>query len=76
MAVLAWIEIQRPEVRRGDDKGDEEEWLREKTEECQAWLDKVANWGAFTLDARIGMRVQTGMDTVSWYKKQYGWASA
>ncbi|KAI2780602.1 hypothetical protein F4815DRAFT_122697 [Daldinia loculata] len=76
MAVLAWIEIQRPDVRRGDDKGDEEEWLREKTEECQAWLDKVANWGAFTLDARIGMRVQTGMDTVSWYKKQYGWASA
>ncbi|KAI8962927.1 hypothetical protein F5Y11DRAFT_356613 [Daldinia sp. FL1419] len=76
MAVLAWVEVQKPELRRDDDKGDEKEWLREKTEECQAWLEKVANWGAFILDARIGMRVQTGMDTVSWYKKQNGWASA
>ncbi|OTB15841.1 hypothetical protein K445DRAFT_22160 [Daldinia sp. EC12] len=76
MAVLAWVEVQKPELRRDNDRGDEKEWLREKVEECQAWLDKVANWGTFTLDARIGMRVQTGMDTLSWYKKHHEWASA
>ncbi|KAI1804872.1 hypothetical protein F4811DRAFT_256174 [Daldinia bambusicola] len=76
MAVLAWVEVQKPGLRRDNDKGDEKEWLREKIEECQAWLDKVANWGTFILDARLGMRVQTGMDTISWYKKHHGWASA
>lgn len=57
-------------------KADEEDWLREKTEECQSWLDKVAKWEAFVLDARIGMRVQTAMDTLRWYKRERGWATA
>ncbi|OTA99837.1 hypothetical protein M426DRAFT_16068 [Hypoxylon sp. CI-4A] len=76
MAVLAWVEVQQPEARKEANDGDEGEWLREKTEECQSWLDKVAKWEAYILDARIGMRVQTGMDTLRWYKRERGWASA
>lgn len=75
MAVLAWAEVQNPELRGEDAKGDED-WLREKTEECQSWLEKLTKWEAFILDARIGMRVQTGMDTLRWYKREYGWATA
>ncbi|KAI0834319.1 hypothetical protein F5Y06DRAFT_157268 [Hypoxylon sp. FL0890] len=78
MAALAWVEVQRPELRRDDDEEQEygEDWLREKVEECQSWLDKVAKWETFILDARIGMRVQTGMDTIRWYKREHGWAAA
>ncbi|KAI1214253.1 uncharacterized protein F4807DRAFT_449555 [Annulohypoxylon truncatum] len=76
MAVLAWIEVQKPELRGPIDEEDEEDWLYEKVEECQSWLDKVAKWEAFVLDARIGMRVQTGMDTIMWFKKGHGWTAA
>ncbi|KAI1101370.1 hypothetical protein F4804DRAFT_13304 [Jackrogersella minutella] len=76
MAAIAWIEIQKPELRGPIDQDDEEDWLSEKVEECQSWLDKVARWEAFVLDARIGMRVQTGMDTISWYKKEHGLGAA
>ncbi|KAI2472741.1 hypothetical protein F4781DRAFT_428157 [Annulohypoxylon bovei var. microspora] len=76
MAALAWFEVQKPELRGPIDEEDEEDWLYEKVEECQSWLDKVAKWEAFVLDARIGMRVQTGMDTITWYKKEHGWAGA
>ncbi|KAL7628409.1 Mitochondrial outer membrane protein iml2 [Parahypoxylon ruwenzoriense] len=85
LAVLAWIEVQNPEARRDviaegdtpeDREEEEEEWLREKTEECQSWLEKVAAWETFVLDARIGMRVQTGMDTIRWFKRERGWATA
>ncbi|KAI1453107.1 hypothetical protein F4805DRAFT_470320 [Annulohypoxylon moriforme] len=76
MAALAWIEVQKPELRGPIDEDGEEDWLYEKVEECQSWLDKVARWEAFVLDARIGMRVQTGMNTVMWFKKEHGWAAA
>ncbi|KAI1383014.1 uncharacterized protein F4822DRAFT_89609 [Hypoxylon trugodes] len=76
MAVLAWWEVQKPELRETTEKGDDDDWLREKTEECQSWLDKVAKWEAFVLDARISMRVLAGMDTLRWYKREHGWTVA
>ncbi|KAI1846654.1 hypothetical protein JX266_007227 [Neoarthrinium moseri] len=83
LAVLAWVEVQKPEMRQTVDdeksadgeKKEIEDWRRKKTDECQAWLDKVAKWEAYVLDARIGMRVQTGMDTLRWYKRENGWDS-
>ncbi|KAI0006335.1 breast cancer protein [Xylariaceae sp. FL0662B] len=90
MAVLAWAEVQQPEVRikapapasatnatNGTETKpmEEEEWVRQKTDECQSWLEKVARWEAFVLDARIGMRVQTGLDSVRWYKRERGWVN-
>ena len=64
MAVVTWADVRKQENE--DDK-------RKKAEECYAWLDKVAKWGPFLLDARVGMRVQTGMDTLRWYKREHGW---
>lgn len=84
MAVLAWVEVQQPELRKtaavgsvttGDEKKDIDARQHKKTDECQMWLDKCAGWGSYILDARIGMRVQTGMDTLRWFKRDRGWTS-
>ncbi|KAL5628633.1 hypothetical protein BROUX41_002024 [Berkeleyomyces rouxiae] len=42
---------------------------RERIKMCQTHLDKVANWEAFVLDARIGLKVQTGIETMKWFQK-------
>ncbi|KAI1346440.1 outer membrane protein Iml2/Tetratricopeptide repeat protein 39 [Xylaria sp. FL0043] len=62
MAVLAWVE-----GRTGTPAE-----TKKKIEDCQSWLDKVARWDSYVLDGRIGMRVQTGMDTLRWYKREHG----
>ncbi|GAW11912.1 hypothetical protein ANO14919_012650 [Xylariales sp. No.14919] len=62
MAVLAWVE---------GHAGTPAE-TKKKIDDCQSWLDKVARWEAYVLDGRIGMRVQTGMDTLRWYKREHG----
>ncbi|KAI0204920.1 breast cancer protein [Astrocystis sublimbata] len=62
MAVLAWVEGQSkttPDTKK-------------QVEDVQTWLDKVAKWDSYLLDGRIGMRVQTGMDTLRWYKREHG----
>lgn len=33
--------------------------------EIKNWLAKAANWGPFDLDARIGLRVTTALDTIN-----------
>ena len=61
MAVICWME--RAALVRTvadgasgqDHKGapnDKDAQIREKTKECGEWLDKVAAWESFTLDAR------------------------
>jgi len=43
--------------------------------EMRVLLDKAANYGAFELDARIGMRVTTALDTITRYEawlKEHG----
>lgn len=62
MAVLAWVEGQTETPAE----------TKKKVDDCQSWLDKVARWDAYVLDGRIGMRVQTGMDTLRWYKREHG----
>ncbi|KAI1130794.1 breast cancer protein [Nemania abortiva] len=62
MAVLSWVEGQADTAAE----------TKKKVEDCQTWLDKVAKWESYVLDGRIGMRVQTGMDTLRWYKREHG----
>lgn len=38
--------------------------LKERVE-IKDWLTKVANWGPFDLDARVGLRVTTALDTIN-----------
>ncbi|EPE09087.1 mitochondrial outer membrane protein iml2 [Ophiostoma piceae UAMH 11346] len=45
-----------------------------KVDDCAVLLDKVAKWEAFVLDARIGMKLQTGLDTIRWVKAKKGYA--
>jgi len=68
---------------KGDDNADKDGAEREqealdafrkaKISECQANLDKAAGWEAFVLDARCGMRVQTGTESLKWYRRRMGW---
>jgi len=58
--------------QQGEDS-DDASWRRRKLDECQAQLDKAKAWEAYTLDARIGMRVQSGLETVAWYRAKMGW---
>ncbi|KXJ91740.1 hypothetical protein Micbo1qcDRAFT_161747 [Microdochium bolleyi] len=76
MAVIAWAEVQNPKLRRPDGTGgDETAWKRTKLDECHSWLDQVAKWEGYVLDARFGMRVNTGLDTLSWYRREHPWAA-
>ncbi len=50
-----------------------DDYRRKKTNECQAYLEKVTKWETFVLDARIGMRVQAGADSVKWLKNKKNW---
>ena len=47
---------------------------KEKALECLSLLEKVARWESFILDARMGLRVQTGLDNVRWLISKRGWA--
>ncbi|KAI1367914.1 outer membrane protein Iml2/Tetratricopeptide repeat protein 39 [Xylaria arbuscula] len=64
MGVLAWAEGSTGTAAE----------TRKKVYDCQSWLDKVARWESYLLDGRIGMRVQTGMDTLRWYRRDHGMA--
>ena len=54
MAVISWMERDLP----GTDS-------KAKLADCEEWLNKVAKWEtSYVLDARIGMKVTTGLDTI------------
>lgn len=62
-----------PSLASDDDQKEVDTWVRQKTDECHNWLDKAAKWETYVLETRIGMRVQTGMDTLRWFKRDKGW---
>ncbi|KAH9865531.1 hypothetical protein J1614_009116 [Plenodomus biglobosus] len=39
-------------------------------DECRDWLDEVTRWEAYDLDARIGMKITTGKETLRKYMVQ------
>ncbi|KAF7533552.1 hypothetical protein G7Z17_g13500 [Cylindrodendrum hubeiense] len=67
VASIAWVECCNPP------EGTVEEiaaYRRKKFDECQKQLDIVKVWEVYLLDARIGMRVQSGLETLAWFKKK------
>ncbi|KND92029.1 Mitochondrial outer membrane protein iml-2 [Tolypocladium ophioglossoides CBS 100239] len=71
LAVIAWTECCHPPPGMAEDAV--AAYRRAKLDECQAQLDKVKAWEAYTLDARMGMRVQSGLETVGWFRSKMGW---
>lgn len=56
MAANLWME------REGSVERD-----RDRMRECGEWLEKVARWEGYELDARIGLKVTTAQDTLKKY---------
>ncbi len=72
-AGVAWNEAS-DEASYPSDPEARDTYRREKTNESLACLERVAKWESFVLDARIGLRVQTGLDSIKWVKRKRGWA--
>ncbi|KAM0286408.1 hypothetical protein ACHAQH_000834 [Verticillium albo-atrum] len=70
LGVIAWLE-----ACQGDavtDAAKERERRIAKAKECQEHLDTVVAWEPFVFDARLGMRVQTGLETLKWFRERMG----
>ncbi|KAF3767209.1 hypothetical protein M406DRAFT_79659 [Cryphonectria parasitica EP155] len=75
LGVLAWKE--GCDSKCWPQEADEQQietFRRDRIKECEEYLEHVKTWEAFVLDARVGMKVQSGIDTIAWLKGKKGWA--
>lgn len=71
LASIAWTKCCNPPAGTPDEVA---AYRRGRANECQEYLEKVKAWESFVLDARVGMRVQSGLETLKWFKKKMGFA--
>ncbi|KAI9148156.1 Inclusion body clearance protein IML2 [Paramyrothecium foliicola] len=71
LGVMAWVECCNPPA--GRDAGATAEYRRAKLEECAGYLDTAKAWETYVMDTRIGLRVQSGLETLDWFRKKMGW---
>ncbi|KAL6856550.1 hypothetical protein J3F83DRAFT_402145 [Trichoderma novae-zelandiae] len=70
LGAIAWTECCNPP------EGEEEDILqyrKKKMLECEEQINKVKVWEAYVLDARIGLRATSGLETLAWFKRKNGW---
>ncbi|KAL7823172.1 hypothetical protein V8C26DRAFT_110256 [Trichoderma gracile] len=70
MGAISWTECCNPPEGT---KEDILEYRRKKMLECEEQINKVKVWEAYVLDARIGLRATSGLETLAWFKKKNGW---
>jgi hypothetical protein len=61
MAVLMWCERNQNE---GKDRA-------KKVHTCDEYLQNAVKWEAYVLDARVGMKLGTAVETLRVYKTQW-----
>lgn len=69
LGAIAWAECCRP-AEAAATADEAAAYRRERLDECQAHLDKARTWEAYSLEARLGMRVQCGLETVRWLRRK------
>jgi hypothetical protein len=76
LGVIAWEECCNPPSGDAADAGsaDTLAYRKKKLEECEAQLEKVKAWETYSLDSRVGLRVQSGLETLRWFRNKMGWA--
>lgn len=67
MGVIAWAECSKPPPGSA---AETVAYRRRKMDECQGHLDAAKAWETYVLDGRIGLRVQCGLATLSWFRKK------
>lgn len=72
LAVIAWKESCDPSCWPADAQ-EIDAFRQQKVRECEEYLEHVKTWDTFVLDARVGMKVKTGIDSISWLKTKKGW---
>ncbi|MCJ1388597.1 Mitochondrial outer membrane protein iml2 [Xylographa bjoerkii] len=45
---------------------------RERVKEAEEWVQKAGSWEKYELDARIGLKITTGLETLRGWKKENG----
>lgn len=70
LGVIAWTQCCNPPEGTANEVAS---YRRQKANQCQEHLEKVKAWETFVLDARVGMRVQSGLETLKWFKKKNDW---
>ncbi|KAH6678782.1 breast cancer protein [Plectosphaerella plurivora] len=67
LAALAWFEAAAPPAADVDAAATKARRVA-KAKEAQGHLDTVVAWEPFLFDARLGMRVQAGVQTLKWFQ--------
>jgi hypothetical protein len=69
LAALAWAEASAPAAADADAEATRARRTA-KAKEAQGHLDTVVAWEPFLFDARLGMRVQAGVQTLRWFQER------
>ncbi|KAI4209309.1 MAG: hypothetical protein LQ351_007735 [Letrouitia transgressa] len=64
MGVICWLRRKEAQGSTNNVLGKSEvDWVKK----CEEWIEKVAKWESYDLDARIGLKVATAQDTLKKY---------